>query len=484
MQVGILSKNLWFRAATVIPLVSMACGGIEDSVDQVDDALIGGTESYARTEVGEIIIGGALCTATLVRPNVAITAAHCVDFETRSGVTGSFILEQNRDSHQSFAVAEYTSLGSELGDDDIAIVRLSERVPSSLATPSPLADRAPTSGELVTSFGYGCTDRAKTGQPPIKRRAEYAYPQGRVLCPGDSGGPGFLGASGPLALIHSGYWVQSGLDIHAKVGPNRGRVDAILASWDPATQTPPAPPPVVPPPVVPPPVTPPTADPNACLALGAQGGVLEEDGNCATHEGDPRYLRAVDGGSGGYIWTGATNSVRAHSAVNWTASLTRPGLYKVEAYVAAGAATSRRATYDITHLDGADRVTFDQSGATGYVELGYFRFTAEDGVIRLGDNTGEAASLSRRLVFDAIRLTPVVTRDCPRLALIAGLQGLNVRPLPSTELSPLTALNGSSVVDRLATVPGENVRGDIRWHRIRGPRGTGYVSAALTRCVN
>ncbi|MBI4819612.1 MAG: trypsin-like serine protease [Deltaproteobacteria bacterium] len=211
---------------------TIGCGG-EIQTEVTEDELIGGTETYSRKEVGRIIVGNGSCTATLVRANVVITAAHCVDFDSSARASDAwFVANRSRGDVEWFGVRAYVSFGSDVGDDDVALARLSESVPEEFARPARLADRDPEDGERVTSYGFGCTDRDNEGQAPRKRKVSYRYPRGHVLCPGDSGGPGFLGARGALSLIHSGFWVGSGGDIHARVSAVRERIDHQLAEWN------------------------------------------------------------------------------------------------------------------------------------------------------------------------------------------------------------------------------------------------------------
>lgn len=463
----------------MITFAALGCGGIQD-LEEAEDTLIGAEETFARPEVARVVVGNAGCTATLIRSNVAVTAAHCVDFASHpdgTGEAGWLYVYGGPGRVDRFAVSGYVSFGSEVGDDDVALIRLADPVPTLVAAAATLADRDPANGESVTSYGFGCTDRATHAESGIKRRVTYAYSAGRVLCPGDSGGPGFLGVDGPLSLVHSGYWIQSGLDIHAKVSSVRARVDAQLGVWSPSS-------PVPPPAPSPPPSAPtPPSDPNACAALASSGGVLQEDGNCSTLGGDPRYLRAADGGLDGYVWTGTTNKPAAANFVELEAILSSPGAYRVEAYLGAGAGSTHRAAYRVEHARGSDTVVVDQSTADGFVELGYFELDSA-GTVRLGDNTGEAGTLRRRVAFDAIRFTRVSNKPCGRLALASGISTANLRPYPSTEISAIGSVRSGAVADRLATVTGERIRGDARWHRVRVAGQIGYLSATIARCLD
>jgi GH25 family lysozyme M1 (1,4-beta-N-acetylmuramidase) len=233
---------------------------------------------------------------------------------------------------------------------------------------------------------------------------------------------------------------------------------------------------------VPPPADPPPAA-EVCADID-DGAVLEEDGPCTVLSGPAEYLRAElgAGSGGGYVWTGATASGTTHNSAKWALPFTVPGRYRVEAYVAPGAATTTRARYFVTHGDGTDSVNIDQSAAGGYVELGIFTFgTANGQKVFLGDNTGEASDLGRRIVLDAIRVTPADDAPCAQVRVNAGVN-LNVRPTPSTSQASIGQLNGSAVVDRIATVDGQSISGDTTWYRVSFSGQAGYISGRFAGC--
>ena len=226
-----------------------------------------------------------------------------------------------------------------------------------------------------------------------------------------------------------------------------------------------------------------TATPSDCAALTTEGGVIDDGDNCFIPGGPAQYLRAVDGEGqeDDLVWTGTTDNGSAVNFGEWHVKVPARARYTVEAYVDADVGNaSRQASYSIVHDGKTDRVVVSQQ-TTGWKTLGAFTFAASGTQkIRVGDNTGEDGSLDRKLVFDAIRLTP---QECPYLEVVTDGDALNVRRNPNTQQSPVGTVANDTIVERRSTVQGQQIGGTTEWHQIEKGSLVGFVSGAFVRCV-
>ncbi len=201
------------------------------SLDIFEEKVVRGELTDERPEVGTISMG---CTATLIAPEVVLTAAHCVGFRTRNnpGNNGTFII-RNQGQRYEYGVRRYISYSNgNLGAQDIAILELAEAVPAQVATPVPLAPVTPPDGTELTVYGYGCTRRG-SGTDWRKRKATFSQgDETNHLCPGDSGGPVFDSSTGGILRINSGYWQNRfGTDIFGDVPTLHGRLAEQTRAW-------------------------------------------------------------------------------------------------------------------------------------------------------------------------------------------------------------------------------------------------------------
>ena len=165
----------------------------------------------------------ALCTATLIAPNLLLTARHCVspgngedqvlcgDSVLGDPYPASAFIATNdpepTDNSPIFKAADVRVPG--LGEDtcgyDIALITLTTQVPPSVSVPAvPRIDREVQPGEVYTAVGYGMNDLGGRGAIRVERggltiecqpgscgegveSTEFRGETG--ICSGDSGGP-------------------------------------------------------------------------------------------------------------------------------------------------------------------------------------------------------------------------------------------------------------------------------------------------------
>ena len=77
-----------------------------------------------------------------------------------------------------------------------------------------------------------------------------------------------------------------------------------------------------------------------------------------------------------------------------------------------------------------------------------------------------------------------VDDTCPRVkATVPPGTPLNVRPDPSTTNSPVGTLQSGQIVDRVATVMGEDIDGNDVWYEITAPYVSGFIFSGFAECT-
>ena len=244
-RIGLLLA--WAMATTGCAVELGDVGGPNGWVDE--DLLNARVDAEGRSAIGYIRFYGGdetlLCTATLIRPRVVLTAAHCVKFQSSEVERshGDFVVQRNGAEH-TFIFDRFVSFAPEAGERDGALLHLSDPVPTGLAVPMGLADGMPPRDSLVTQYGFGCTDRVEQNGTWVRRSVSYrwnAAAQRDFNCPGDSGGPVVVEPAGKIYEVASYYntYIDRegevtdyyGGDHNAVIPAIRGAIESKIQAW-------------------------------------------------------------------------------------------------------------------------------------------------------------------------------------------------------------------------------------------------------------
>ncbi|HEY3260559.1 MAG TPA: serine protease [Pseudonocardiaceae bacterium] len=203
-------------AACSAPSWAAAASGIDRAV--VDPSVVGGKPA-ARGELPWLVRLSVGCGGVLYRPNIVLTAAHCVGASgANTGITAVLgaadMKDRSRITRRSNYVYRAPGFTAATAGKDWALIRLAtpvRRLPT-LRIATTTADDGGTFGGMFTVAGWGATaeggaqqGRLMTAQVPFVPdaacRQSYpglvasemmcaGYPEGGVdACQGDSGGP-------------------------------------------------------------------------------------------------------------------------------------------------------------------------------------------------------------------------------------------------------------------------------------------------------
>jgi hypothetical protein len=213
-------------------------GCSEDVVGENDTSLIGGSETFDHPAVGVTVLEDRTgCSATLVADNVLLLAGHCFD-GTRTDIRPwQFeVRHANGDRFRYDTSEDGLVFGRNAGVDDVAVLRLVQHVPASVAQPIPMATSWPASGTRLELVGFGCTSRQTSVGRGTKRHLFATYDfwwtagqRTQASCGGDSGGA--LLANGSVLGVISGYQTASQIDLFGDVPKYQARLADQVRRW-------------------------------------------------------------------------------------------------------------------------------------------------------------------------------------------------------------------------------------------------------------
>lgn len=192
-----------------------------------------------RPEVGVLEAPGGVCTGTLIRQDVVLTAAHCFDFADVPHLEGSFWRSSLRDSQPDRMVYDVPVVAAKVapsafaygaGANDWAVVLLARPIPETVARAAEISSFPARFGDLVTIFGASSHRSTATGSSSrVMWSRTYRWGQGAGGQPGDSGGPNFA-ADGRLVAVSAGDGLAWSVSTHMWAQDRREAVAAAIES--------------------------------------------------------------------------------------------------------------------------------------------------------------------------------------------------------------------------------------------------------------
>lgn len=184
------------------------------------------------------------CTATIIGPHTAITAAHCIDtservlrafFGTDAALGGTFIAVSDARLHPLF----------DPGGHDIAMLTLREEAPvTPIALEAAAADDL--AGTTIRVVGYGITGGGRSDEgmkregtariASVQAEEFITVPDPSLSCSGDSGGPALLPAGTIVGVVSRGDSMCVDHAVYSRVDYARADfIDPYIAETAPGT---------------------------------------------------------------------------------------------------------------------------------------------------------------------------------------------------------------------------------------------------------
>ena len=192
------------------------------------------------------------CSSVLIHNSYLLTAGHCINFNNHDISFGESVavIDANGRNAGNFPINRAHTFGH-LGDanspisftqeptgdggtTDVALVRLINPIPSSLAATVEVANNFPPNGSAATLFGFGCTNRSQPNTAGQRRSFTYTFGSAtQALCAGDSGGPAVIGDANGFATwgINVGT-NSSGNDVFGSAVFFEDKIMSAVYSWE------------------------------------------------------------------------------------------------------------------------------------------------------------------------------------------------------------------------------------------------------------
>jgi hypothetical protein len=213
-----------------LSLLQLACSADDLAAPVASDesAILGGTAVTAGqfpTVVAIHPIAGALCTGTLIAPDIVLTAAHCVSYKTLGlgsqeqvapGMTVSLDTQSGLFGGRTISVLKAIPMPefNAPGNPDLGIIKLAEKVTDRSFIPVNLETGKAPIGTMLSIVGYGMTQATNMASAGPERTVDKLsitcaafgladttftcvdQNDGTGICEGDSGGPAFATIDG------------------------------------------------------------------------------------------------------------------------------------------------------------------------------------------------------------------------------------------------------------------------------------------------
>jgi hypothetical protein len=147
-----------------------------------------------------------------------------------------------------------------------------------------------------------------------------------------------------------------------------------------------------------------------CETIPREGGIVDDTSVCFVPYGPPSSWRYVNGSGFGesLFWTHAFEEPDPGNWARWSLVFAEAGTYALQVWVTPDYAQSQQVRYGVRHDGAEETLVLAYDGSEGWMRLGDFDFAAGgDQWLSVYDNTGEALTLQRRIVADAVGLVRV-----------------------------------------------------------------------------